>query len=82
MRITEAAFVNQHDPRVAAGIIAHLRAIEAPILALMGSHHDVSGALALTLNDIKTVTARLAPAAAFMNAVPSLPEFLDPARHL
>jgi hypothetical protein len=82
MRINEAAFVNQGNPHTAAANTGKLLEIEAQLVDLLANHHETTGALALLLNDMRTARGRLAPAASFLTTKPTIPEFLDPARHL
>jgi hypothetical protein len=75
MRINEAAFVNQGNPHTAAAITAKLLEIEAQLVDLLANHHETTGAVALTLNDLRTLRGRLAPAAGFSGSSdPRIPQ--------
>lgn len=65
MRLDQAQFQDQNTPRTAAAITSKLLDLEAQLVDLLANHHETTGALALAVNDLRTVRGRLAHAASF-----------------
>ncbi|WP_291917264.1 hypothetical protein [Limnohabitans sp.] len=86
MRLHDCTFTDQNTPRTAASITVRLLDLETQIQSLMVEHHETTGALALAVNDLRTVRGRLAHAASFSGsndpripqAVPGIPFGMEP----